>query len=64
MTARLFDLTAGAPVSDSQVQTTSGSFVRVRSAAIVIDKDHDFQREMGVNDTDAGEIVWSQIIGV
>lgn len=62
--ARLFDITAGARVADSDVETTSSSFVRVRSAPIVIVKDHEYQRRMGTNPTDAGEVLGSQILGV
>lgn len=64
VTASLYDVTDGITVEGSQVQSTSATFERVRSGPIVLQKDHEYQREMGVNETDAGEIIFSQILGV
>jgi hypothetical protein len=56
--ARLWDKTDSAVVADSQVDTASGTFVRVRGGSpMTLTDSHEYQAEVGKTGANAGGIV-------
>ncbi len=60
--ARLFDVTAGAPVTNSVITTTSSTSVRVRSSALTLVDGNEYQIQFGSNVSSAGAAFGGQLI--
>ena len=62
--ARLFDVTAGAPVSGSSFRTSSATFVRLRSAALDLTDGSSYRVEVGSDASSAGEALFAGLVSI
>lgn len=60
--ARLYDVTAAAAVSGSQVSTASGTFVLVESDELDLVDGHEYRAQFGKVSGDAGELYSARLI--
>jgi hypothetical protein len=62
--AKLYDITAGADVANSEITTVSGTMTRVRSAAITLVDGHEYEVMFGATSVDEGRGLGASIIGI
>lgn len=62
--ARLFDVTAGAPVTGSGLRTSSATFVRLRSAALDLTDGSSYRAEVGSDVGATGEALFAGLVSI
>ncbi len=61
---RLYDVTAAAPVSNSQLSTSSSNIARYRSSAFSMVDGNEYRIQTGVSSGAAGAVLGASLVGV